>query len=37
MTDSIFNSKEFNFSGVNIGSMMNSFGNDFLASENMRD
>ena len=37
VTDSISNSKEFSFSGVDIGSMMNSFGNDFLTSENIRD
>jgi len=37
MTDFISGSKKFSFSGVNISSMMNSFGDNFLTSVNMRD
>ena len=37
MTDFISDSKEFSFSGVNIGSIMSSFGDNFLTSVNMRD
>jgi len=37
MTDSTSNSEEFSFSGVNIGSMMNSFGDNFLTTVNIRD
>jgi len=37
MTDFISDSKEFSFSEVNISSMMNSFGDNFLTSVNMRD
>jgi len=37
MTDFISGSKEFSFSGVNIGSIINSFGDNFLISANMRD
>ena len=37
ITDFTSDSKEFSFSGVDIGSMMNSFGDNFLTSVNMRD
>jgi len=37
MTDSTSDSEEFSFSGVDISSMMNSFGDNFLTSINMRD
>ena len=37
MTDSTSNSEEFSSGRVDIGSMMNSFGNNFLTSVNIRD
>jgi len=37
MTDFTSNSEEFSSGGVNIGSMMKIFGNNFLISVNMRD
>jgi len=36
MTDSTSDSEEFSFSGVDIDSMMNSFGDNFLTSVNIR-
>jgi len=37
MTDSTSDSEEFSFSGVDIGSMINNFGDNFSTSVNMRD
>ena len=37
ITDSTSDSKEFSFSGVDVGNIINSFGNNFLISVNMRD
>ena len=37
ITDSISDSKEFSFSGVDVGNIINSFGNNFLISVNIRD
>ena len=37
MINPIFHSKEFSFSEVDVGCMMNGFDDDFLTSANMRD